>query len=94
MKELEQKSQIQKEIQKPVSYEKKIITSLRKIKGLSLYELNLKTNEVKKVETKTKAKVVGDTYKLKEEVVYNSDCIYIQALNLKNAKRKFKIKTK
>ena len=52
----------------------------KRIKGLTLFEFNKTTNEIKPA----KLERTWTGYK----VVINKDCFYIQALNAKNAKRK------
>lgn len=79
--------------------QKKELTLLgqqRKIKGLILWEKNLKTGKIERAKyKKTNAFISGigdgtvDSVTHTFTVVVNENCIYAQALNLKNAKKKF-----
>ena len=57
-------------------------------KGHFIWELNIETGEIKKAEFKTNKVVFGAALPPKELIV-KADCIYIPALNAKNAKRKY-----
>ena len=57
-----------------------MIYQMRRIKGLTLFEFNKITKELKPATIKYE---IG-----KSKVVYQKDCLYLQALNLNNAKRK------
>lgn len=58
-------------------------------KGLKLYQFNTETGWLEEVKIKKEAiiGIDGEAHK-KMEANYDSRCIYLQALNLKNAKRK------
>ena len=95
---INQDDQIRKESQIKDQKELKILGSTRKIPGHTLFCINVKTGEIKPTNMYNKCACIpnGDTLK----PVHNSivqvekDCIYLQALNLKNAKKKFeKIKS-
>jgi len=66
--------------------------SIKKIKGLKLFSFNFKTGELKEVEEKiTESFDENNCKTITRRIEQDIDCIYLQALNLKNAKRKLKI---
>lgn len=81
-----QKDQVTQEVQVPKEY--KFQGSVQMVPGLPLWEFNMKTLEIRKAEYKSE----NLTYHggVKRELVVDPDCAYIQALNYKNALRKFK----
>jgi len=91
MKEIEQidKDRIEIVGQKEQPKETKIVGRMKKIKGLTLYQLDTKSGVI------SKAKVVSDTADFKNpnrkigKAKFEENCLYLQALNIKNAKRKF-----
>jgi hypothetical protein len=74
--------------QTPQQYRK--VGNMLKIRGLQLYEVNIKELTVEPAKYKTKDTVLLNTGNVKpgKEVICTPDCIYIQVLNDKNAKRK------
>lgn len=56
--------------------------------GHFVWELNEETGEIKKAEFKRNTAVYGSELP-PEELVVKADCIYIPALNAKNAKKKY-----
>ena len=88
MLELKTETKIEIEQKKQVEY--RLIGSLRKIKGLKLFAYNTKTNLIYEVEVKKEVAIKTDkTTKETTKVNYDPDCLYCQAINLQNAKRKF-----
>lgn len=73
--------------------EMKLIGSQRLIKGLRMFELNLETFEIKQtIPIKTSEPFVLEGNEDKgNRLTYigQANCKYIQAINLKNAKKKF-----
>lgn len=66
------------------------IGSVLRRKGLTLYEFNTETKELKKADVQRKVNVdfaTGETV-YKSEVTYRQGCIYVQALNEKNARKR------
>lgn len=56
--------------------------------GHSIFEVNKVTGEVKKAEFKTNAAVFG-AKKPPEQIIIRPDCVYIPALNKRNALKKY-----
>lgn len=83
------KDQVQVHGQKQVESKKVFLGSIRKIPGHTLFEFNLDTYELQKAEIKVDVIVNSSTeYKTRTSVIKKENCIYIQALNLKNARKK------
>lgn len=82
---------IVKEIQKPVKKQAEKLASVRHIPGLKLFSLNLSDGKIQEEEFKTVATMHG---KIRNEVNFKENHIYLQALNYANAKRKFVNKLK
>jgi len=86
-----QDSQIQIVEEKQQRKEIKLIGQQRKIPGLTLWEFDRNTKEIKKAEYKKQdvilrtLKVASDDTVKSNKVVVNENCFYIQALNKKNA---------
>lgn len=80
----------EKEIVKPIKKQVKFLGSIRKIKGLTLFEFNVKTKslEAAKYEDEPYIDLTGGKSKIRHNVKLNQDCIYFQALNINVAKRK------
>ncbi len=69
--------------------DKKLIGRKRLVKGLTLFEVNTTTGEIKPAEVKNWMYYEKDKpAKPKHSVVTNPKCIYIQALNKQNAAKK------
>ena len=95
---ISQDDQIIKESQIKDQKELKFLGSARRIPGHTLFSINVKTEEIKPAKMNNKCLFVphGGTLKPahKSVVQVEKDCIYLQALNFKNAKKKFeKIKS-
>jgi hypothetical protein len=88
----ENKIEIQAEQQQ--KKETQFLGSERKIPGLTLWELNTETMEVKKAEfTKTNASLGSlnaDDLEIRHTVHVKPGCTYLQALNEKNARKHFR----
>lgn len=83
----EQQQRDKIEAQKQQEY--KLIHSIRKVPGLSLYKLDTKTMEVSQVEHTSEAMITfSGEPRYYDKVLYDDKNIYIQALNMKNAERK------
>jgi len=76
--------------QKAPEHHYKLMGKMFLRKGLTLYSLNLNTLEVREcpIQRTTQVKLNGDT-KIKSKVTHATELIYAQALNQKNAERKF-----
>lgn len=67
----------------------KLVGSIKAVPGLKLWQYNLRSHELSLVEITKKAQVNYDSSVNKNaRVQYNPDCVYLQALNEKNAKKK------
>lgn len=78
----------QEERQVPKEY--RLDGRIRRRPGHTLFSYNVKTDEWKVADTEKKAVVKPDgTVTYRTQVKREEGCIYIQALNLKNAKKKF-----
>lgn len=78
------------EIKTPVKQEYKFVGSIQKIPGLRLYSYNTITGDIKlvKVQQEVMLDIHGKTtHKIK--ALDDPKLLYVQALNLKNAARKF-----
>jgi len=98
MKELEQIDKISVEVVKPIKKEKELLGTLRPQKGHKCFEINTLTNEVKEAEYSTNetAYLLNPDISVKSMSGYikrvlntKSDCVYITALNKKNALKKY-----
>lgn len=72
--------------------EYKFIGSMLLIPGMKIFQFNLKTREVKETiinRKNTAVSLITGASAGNAKAQFNPDCIYLQALNLKNAKRKF-----
>lgn len=63
--------------------------TIKRHKGHTLFELNLKTKEIKKAVFESVDYVVGEKNSTRLKVIENKNCIYISALNENNALKKF-----
>lgn len=97
MKELLQEhkdTKVEIVVEKQQKKEIKLIGRQRKIQGLTLWEFNNKSKELKKAEFKKEDVMINSLRQSPEaltkisKVIVNENCIYFQALNIKNAKRK------
>jgi hypothetical protein len=81
------------EVQIPVPHEFKFLSTMRKQRGQVLFVYNRLTDEITEVYIKEQAYItVGKDNKPKEKVqrrvIVEKNCVYLWALNLKNARRK------
>jgi hypothetical protein len=77
---------IQKEVVKEVPKQKILIASIRPKKGQFVWQLNLRTRELKKrCDYETTAQYKGGTRKKLDR---EADCLYVVAINKENAARK------
>lgn len=97
MKELTQhiKENVKLEAQKEQQKEKKHVL-LGKIKpknGQKIYEINEESGEIREAEFVSKTinfvQAAKKDFSLQKELVVKEDCIYIPALNIENAKKKY-----
>lgn len=93
MKELQQNGADSLSVvaEKQIEKKKKFLGTIRKIRGLKLYKLSLKTGEISevKLEKTGTAKFTNVPQKDTDTVKIEEHYLYEQALNNKNAKRKF-----
>lgn len=94
MKELETHLKLEEQTRTEVTVKKKqeieyvLQGTIKPKTGHFIWELNEETGEIKKAEFKRSIVVFGAKFP-PEELVVKSDCIYIPALNAKNAKKKY-----
>lgn len=69
--------------------EKKLVASIRLRPGLKLFSYNVENGEIKEVEFSQTVFSV-EKNNVSRKVKYEENKLYVQALNLKNAKKKFK----
>lgn len=103
MKELEKhnrdsdKQSIEVIQEKKQQQEFRFDSSLRPVRGHTVFEINTKTFEVKEAEYKKHEritwwealKIYNGEDVLKKEIIKEKDCVYISALNAKNALKRF-----
>ena len=69
----------------------KLVGSQKKVKGYILFSYNEKTGEWKQADVKRNIEIGLDGLPVyKAEITKEPNCIYIQALNLDNAKKRLK----
>lgn len=77
---------------KSVQQEYKHIGSMKYRSGLTLWQFNIETGELKSAKVTVKEQLVwtskGNCTKKTCSVIYEDKCVYVQALNRKNAKKK------
>lgn len=80
---------IEKQVEKQQEY--RLVAQMKVKKGLKVFYCDMDTGEVNELEVKKKV-AIGYDKKVKKsnEAQDQKNCIYIQALNKKNAVRKFK----
>lgn len=92
-----QDSQIKSEVKAEQDQKKeiKLLSTIRKVPGLTLFEYNQRTGEVSKAKFKTDETLVLKSLSTNPEqlqksskVIVNESCIYFQALNEKTARKK------
>jgi len=82
------KPKVKQEIVTEVQQEYKLLGSIRLIPGLKLYKLNTLTLEYREVTVQKKVVIGLDgNVHTKKRVNAEQNCIYFQALNIKNAKK-------
>ena len=85
---LERQNTIELNVKKKQEIEYVLQGTIKPQIGLFVWELNEETGEIKKAEFKRNTAVYGAELP-PEELVVKADCIYIPALNAKNAKKKY-----
>lgn len=75
------------EVQTPVPFERKLIARKVLHRGMKLWKVEMATGKVELAPIKTSVVEVGG--KVHHEVLYDRDHYYCEALNKKNAFRKF-----
>ena len=87
---LQRKSDKQQE-ERQAPTELKLVGSQKKVKGHILFSYNEKTGEFKQADVKRNIEIGLDGLPVyKTEITKEPNCIYIQALNLENAKKRLK----
>lgn len=80
------------EFVKPVQQEYKYIGSIKYRPGSTLWQFNTETGELKPAKITVKEQLVwtskGDYTKKTRSVIYEDKCVYLWALNRKNAEKK------
>lgn len=92
MKEIQQQQKAPTEFVKKseIKHEQNKVGQIRMIKGLTLYKMSMVTGKISKVEIEMVDTVdFKNPGASKKKVEYQRDHLYVQALNDKNAKRKF-----
>lgn len=88
--ESEEATRIEQVAKKQKEY--KLIGSQRKVAGHTLFEFNKKTKDIKPADIKREcifnAKTGSPVYKTKTDI--HENCVYLQALNIKNAEKKLR----
>lgn len=83
--------QTQVELLEQQRQEYKLIGSIRKVPGHTLFSFNVKTREIKPVKLVREASIGLDGNPVfKEKITVEKDCYYEQALNLKNFIKRLK----
>lgn len=94
MKELEthqkidNRNQIELNVKKKQKIESELLGSINVKTGHFLWEINEETGEIKKAEFKKTTAIYG-AKKEPEELIVREGCVYIPALNKKNAIKKY-----
>ena len=71
--------------------EQRYLGSATRLPGMRLYEFNYKTGECREIGTERRLEfdpVIGNNVTRSVKVLYDPDCVYLQALNERNAIRK------
>lgn len=95
MKELEIsiKDKLELKAETPVKSERKFLGSVVPKRGHSCFEINLKTGEVCLAEFESSDAIFpldGEVVRTSKVVVRRENCVYVTALNKKNAEKKVK----
>ena len=92
MKELEQYNKISEEIQavKPIKKENKLVGRLKPQRGHKCFEINTITNKIYEAEFfEDYVSMFSSSYERKKKLKVKENCVYITALNIKNAYKKY-----
>jgi hypothetical protein len=78
--------------QTQIEKQKKLVGQIQLQRGHRLFQVNTNTGEIKEASYDTKDYVIGKDLKLfkNKSLTINNDCIYIEALNIKNVIKKLK----
>ncbi len=90
--ELNVKNNIEVSIEQEQKYQQKHIGSIHPHRGHTLFEVNLATGKIDTAEFQQKDYVVGsdlNSGEARKKVIMKQDCVYISALNKRNALKKF-----
>jgi hypothetical protein len=87
--QLENQQRIELNVKKKQEIEYVLRGIIRPQKGHFIWEINEKTGEVKKAEYKRTTAVFFGATLPPEELIIKPDCVYIPALNIENAKKKY-----
>lgn len=93
MKELEKYSKIsiESEVVVPIKTELKLIGTLKPNKGHKCFEINTITNEICEAEFyEDIVSMFSSSYERRKKLKVKENCVYITALNKKNALKKYK----
>jgi hypothetical protein len=70
-----------------------LLGSFKKIRGLTLFQMDVTTGKISKAKFEQRTvEYVGQ--KKRNKLIAEENCLYVQALNFKNAKKKFTKKVK
>lgn len=94
MKELEVKHKEPTENIRKAEVKEKMtfLGSMKMIKGLTLFEMDCKTGMIRKAVFEES--IIEFSGKKTRKLIFNPKAMYVQAVNVKNAKRKFEKKAK
>jgi desulfoferrodoxin (superoxide reductase-like protein) len=90
--ELTVKDKIEVSIEQEQKFQQKHIGSIHPHRGHTLFEVNLATGEIEPAEFQQQDYVVGSDINSgggRKKVIMKPDCVYISALNKRNALKKF-----
>lgn len=87
LEELKRDNDIEVSVKKKQQIEYELQGSIAPKPNHKIFELNIKTGEVKEAEYKIECYVLGAENK--PRLIVNKECIYIPALNVKNAKKHY-----
>jgi hypothetical protein len=71
----------------------RLLGSMKVIKGLTLYEMDMITGQIRKAKFVDRVMNIG-SMSVKNKIQFRAKSMYVQAINVKNAKRKFEKKVK
>lgn len=89
MKELQSHNQDKVKIikQAEVKHQQKFLGSMRAIPGLTLFQMDMSTGKI--TEAQYDEMIIDAKGAKHRKLKFDGKCMYVQALNLSNAKRKF-----